>query len=170
MDIMIFNKKIVWYVLGPVVILAGFLTIRWFYFLLTYGEHEGFTEGVFGYPIPFNYALFYLLYWFAALIGAIFLLGFKKIGWYVLNIVAVSGFIYLMLAVSLSLYSGSSIKYAVYLLQIVACLLFICFLNNKKLIHHFMVKEKVANYVIVSFGVAALGTVAAFLFGFLSTT
>ena len=165
---MIFNKKIVWFVFGPLVILTGFLAIKWFYFLLTYGEHKGFTEGVFGYSIPFNYALFYLLYWFVALIGVIFLLGFKRIGWYVSNIVAVSGFIYLVVAVSLSLYSGTSIKYAVYLLLLVVCLLFICFLNSKKLTHHFRVKEKVANYVIVSFGVVALGTVAAFLFGFIS--
>jgi|GEM_PF-3584452 len=169
MEIKIFNKKLVWYVLGSVLILTGFLTIRWFYFLLTYGEHEGFKEGVFGYPIPFNYALFYLLYWFSALIGAIFLLRFKKVGWYMLNIVTVSGFIYLVVAVSLSLYSGTPIKYAMYLLLIIVCLLFIYFLNNKKFIHHFRVKEKVENYVIISFGVVALGTVAVFLFGFLST-
>lgn len=170
MDIMIFNKKIVWYILGPVVILTGFLTIRWFYFLLTYGEHEGFTEGVFGYPIPFNYALFYLLYWFVALIGAIFLLSFKKIGWYVLNIVAVSGFIYLVIAVGLSLYLGTPIKYALYFSLFVACMLFIWFLNNKKLIQYLRVDEKAVNYLIVSFGVLVLGAVAAFLFGIVSTT
>ena len=87
-----------------------------------------------------------------------------------LNIVAISGFIYLVIAVSLSLFSGISIKYAMYFLLIVPCLLFIWFLNDKKLIHHFRVKEKVSNYVIISFGVVALGTVAAFLFGFFSTT
>lgn len=160
---MVLNKKIIWYVLVSVAIFTGFLTIKWLIFLFTYAKHEGYTEVVFGYPIPFHYALFYFLYWFTAFLGAVLLLNFKNMGWYVLNAATISGFIYLVIAVIVSLYSKIPINYAVYFPLIIGCVVLIWFL--KKMIHFLNINQNAESYILPSLGVIIIGVVAGYLFG-----
>jgi hypothetical protein len=169
MSLEIFKKKLpIGLFLGAIMILSGILAIKNLYFLFTYNIHEGYEKGVFGSPIPLRHSLFNALYWMAALIGSFTLFLFKRIGWILSQVIAISGCLTLLFAIVMSLFTPLDYFKWPYLILLALGGYFVLILNSDYLLKVLSLKRDFGSYKLILIGILILGTLAASLFDIFS--
>ena len=108
-----------------------------------YPSQYGYREGVFGYPMSLQWTYLVLSYWLVWVVGVIFIMARRRVGWLLLHPVAIMAMIYLVVRVI----KEYGVDIYVHLFQLVFIVGFVVFLNHGSTFSKLGIRSKVKHYL-----------------------
>lgn len=143
-----------------IAIITGFFCIEWLVYLIGFKNHQGYTAGLLGYPVPFSYALFYFGFLALTFLGFLLMVFFNKIGWLISQIMILFSLIGLGIASWLILFTKANFSF-IYVLGFLTNLLLILLMNSRIIMLEVKIKKSIGLYLQVVLGVLCLSMIAA---------